>query len=132
MSPELLSAFAALAAALTGWGMWWNARRVREDVKEGRRADDRSVLFDDALELAKAQKEISEQHKQAAEDATLALESVTVKAKQLENTIDRLMMDVDMWRGWLSLVHRRRRPGREQPLFGGRRTSRSQRLGLSS
>lgn len=98
MSPELISAIAAAIAAATGWGMWWNKRKevgIQGEEKDATKADG---LFDNALELAQAQKDLTEQHKRAAEEANAALRSVTEKAHELEHTLFTMMADVDKWR----------------------------------
>lgn len=99
MSTELISAIAAVLAGSAGWGLWWNKRRELAAQKDERQDTKQGALFDDALELAKAQKDLTEQHKTAAEDATLALQNVTLKARELERTIDGLMADIDKWKG---------------------------------
>ncbi len=99
MDATLLTAIAAVGAALTGWGMWWNGRQERQDKKAGMRSDERTEMFDDALQLAKAQKEAKLEAIAAYKEMCEAMKALTAEADTLRDTVQGLMIDVDRWRG---------------------------------
>lgn len=80
-----IEAVAVVGAAFVGW-LGWRSGRIEATV------DEREGLFDDALELAKAQKF-------AKDEAVQAFALLKDEVEDLRGTVTSLMLAVDRWKG---------------------------------